>query len=93
MPEKFDWIQLTTDEWLKGELIAMYEDSLEFDSKKFNDVTFDFGDVRQIRSAKPLQIGLLGGYIAWRFHSLAHISPMRSVDSNPLRAAIVRAQY
>ena len=23
MPEAFDWIQLTSDEWLKGELIAM----------------------------------------------------------------------
>ena len=37
MPEKFDWIQLTTDEWLKGELIAMYEDSLELEPKKFDD--------------------------------------------------------
>jgi hypothetical protein len=64
MPEKFDWIQLTTDEWLKGELIAMYKDSLEFDSKKFDNVTFDFADVRQIRSAKPLQIGLVGGGVA-----------------------------
>ena len=64
MPEKFDWIQLTTDEWLKGELIAMYKDSLEFDSARFDDVTFDFGDVRQIRSAKPLEIGLLGGEVA-----------------------------
>ena len=23
-PDKFDWIQLTSDEWLKGEFIALY---------------------------------------------------------------------
>ena len=25
-PDKFDWIQLTSGEWLKGELIALYDD-------------------------------------------------------------------
>jgi len=32
-PDTFDWIQLTSDEWLKGELIALYDGRLEFDSK------------------------------------------------------------
>ena len=32
-PDKFDWIQLTSDEWLKGEFIALYDDALEFDSE------------------------------------------------------------
>ena len=61
MPEKFDWIQLTSDEWLKGEFIAMYGDSLEFDSKEMDLQTFDFGDVRQVLSKGTMQVGLVGG--------------------------------
>ena len=33
----FDWVQLTSGEWLKGELISMYEDSVEFDSDEFDE--------------------------------------------------------
>ena len=32
MLEKYDWLKLTSDEWLKGELIAMYDREFEFDS-------------------------------------------------------------
>ena len=34
--EKFDWVQLTSNEWLKGEIKGMYKDSLEFDSDKLD---------------------------------------------------------
>ena len=39
--ENFDWIQLTSDEWLKGEFIAMYERDLEFDSDELGILTLD----------------------------------------------------
>jgi hypothetical protein len=64
MPETFDWIQLTSDEWLKGEFIAMYDDSLEFDSDELDLLSFDFGDVRQVLSAATMQVGLLDGDVA-----------------------------
>ncbi|MCP4993645.1 MAG: hypothetical protein GY934_07655 [Gammaproteobacteria bacterium] len=32
-PDNYDWIQLVSGEWLKGELIAMYEGTVEFDSE------------------------------------------------------------
>jgi putative salt-induced outer membrane protein YdiY len=64
MPEKFDWIQLKSGEWLKGELIAMYKGQLEFDSAELDRLTFDFGDVRQVLSAAMMQVGLLGGDVA-----------------------------
>jgi hypothetical protein len=47
-PEEFDWIQLTSDEWLKGELKAMYKEKLEFDSDELDLQTFDWEDVRQV---------------------------------------------
>ena len=57
-PDKFDWIQLKSGEWLKGELIALYEDSLEFDSDELNNLTFDFEDVRQVRTGRVVQVRL-----------------------------------
>jgi putative salt-induced outer membrane protein YdiY len=49
--DKFDWLQLTSGEWLKGELRAMYSFSLEFDSDEMGLQKFDWEDVKQIRSA------------------------------------------
>ena len=33
MPDDFDWVQTTSGEWLKGEIVAMYEDTLELTLK------------------------------------------------------------
>jgi hypothetical protein len=56
MPDKFDWIQLTSGEWLKGELIALYDGSLEFDSDELDNLTLDWGDIRQVRTARVVQV-------------------------------------
>jgi hypothetical protein len=56
MPDKFDWIQLTSGEWLKGELIAMYDGSLEFDSDELDDLTLDWEDIREVRTARVVQV-------------------------------------
>ena len=64
MPDKFDWIQLKSDEWLKGEIISMYEEVLEFDSDELDDLTLDWEDVKQIRSARIMQVRFLGNVIA-----------------------------
>ena len=39
--QQFDWLRLTSGEWLKGDIVSMYEDSLEFDSDKFGVKFFD----------------------------------------------------
>jgi len=44
----YDWIQLTSDEWLKGDLEAMYDGKLEFDSDEMDFQEFDWEDVRQV---------------------------------------------
>ncbi len=59
MPDDFDWIQMTSGEWLKGEIIAMYEEELEFDSKEFDEQTLDWEDIQQIRSAQTMQVAFL----------------------------------
>jgi putative salt-induced outer membrane protein YdiY len=46
----FDWIQLKSGEWLKGSIQAMQDRKLEFDSDELKDLTFDWKDIRQVRS-------------------------------------------
>jgi hypothetical protein len=48
-PDEFDWIQLTSGEWLKGELKSLYNQQLEFDSDQLDSMEFDMEDVKQIR--------------------------------------------
>lgn len=63
-PDDFDWVQLTSGEWLRGELIAMYDRSLEFDSEEFDRQTLDWEDVRLIRTANIVQVAFIDGTVA-----------------------------
>lgn len=51
-PETFDWIQLTSGEWLKGDLKVLYNDKLEFDSDELDLLELDWEDVKQVRGHK-----------------------------------------
>jgi len=63
MPDDFDWVQLTSGEWLKGEIIAMYEKTLEFDSDKLKILSLKWKDIVELRSAGPMVIGFEDGEI------------------------------
>ena len=54
--DKFDWIQLESDEWLKGEIIALYSFVLEFDSDELGVLKIDWDDVRRLRSAEHISL-------------------------------------
>lgn len=47
---KFDWIQLTSGEWLKGDFKVLYDYTLEFDSDELDLLEFDFEDVKRLRT-------------------------------------------
>lgn len=49
--DKFDWVQLTSDEWLKGDIISLFNYSLRFDSDELGVMDIDWEDIKQIRSA------------------------------------------
>jgi len=59
--DTFDWIQLKSGEWLKGRLKGMQERTLEFDSEELNELTFDWKDVRQVRSGRILDVLFANG--------------------------------
>jgi len=56
--QAFDWIELESGEWLKGNFKALYEKEVEFDSKEFKLQTFDFDDVRQIRTHRIVTVAI-----------------------------------
>ena len=60
LPDKFDWIQLNSGEWLKGDLKVLYEDKLEFDSDELDLLELDWEDVKQVRGHKPHSVRLEG---------------------------------
>ena len=63
-PDKFDWIQLKSGEWLAGRLIAMYDEELEFDSEELDEQKFDWEDVRQVRTARTVRVAFLDASMA-----------------------------
>ncbi len=50
--KKFDWIRLTSGEWLKGDIISMRNDKFEFDSDEMDDQRFDWEDIAELRSSR-----------------------------------------
>jgi putative salt-induced outer membrane protein YdiY len=59
-PGNFDWIQLTSGEWLKGKLKRLYERKLEFDSDKLDLQEFDWEDVKQVRCPGIFSVRFVG---------------------------------
>ncbi len=57
LPTDFDWIRLPSDEWLKGEVVSMYDGTLEFDSDELGLLSFDFNDIKELRSSRVVQVG------------------------------------
>ncbi len=55
---EFDWVQLTSGEWLKGEIKSMYSETLEFDSDKLDLLSIDMDDVRYLQSFLPILINI-----------------------------------
>lgn len=51
-PGGWDWVRLTSDEWVKGEIVVMRDFELKFDSDEFDIVTFDWEDVAEIVTSR-----------------------------------------
>ncbi len=56
----YDWVRTTSGEWFKGEIKALYNDNLEFDSSEIGLYTFDFDDVTNIKSYNVMSVNIEG---------------------------------
>jgi putative salt-induced outer membrane protein YdiY len=61
MPTQFDWVQLSSGEWLGGELIALYDGTLEFDSEEMGMTKVDWDDVVELRTVQVLEVRPITG--------------------------------
>ena len=50
-PAKWEWVELTTGEWLKGTIKVIRHDNMEFDSDNFDTIEIDMKDVLQTYSS------------------------------------------
>jgi len=57
-PVKYDWVQTKSGEWFKGEIKALYDDKMEFDSDEVGLYTFDFDDITQIKSYHIISVNI-----------------------------------
>ena len=58
--DDYDWVQLISGEWLKGELIGVFNDEVEFDSDILEDLKIDEEDVSRILSPRTLAVRIEG---------------------------------
>jgi len=65
--QKFDWLKLRSGEWLKGDIISMYDDELEFESSEFDTIIFDWEDISELRSRFDQQIRFANGEVKQGF--------------------------
>ena len=56
-----DWVQIGSQEWVKGRFHGMYDREIEFDSTEFDVRTWDWDDILQLRTRDPVEIGLITG--------------------------------
>ena len=57
-PIKDDWIQTKSGEWFKGRIKGLYDDKLEFDSDEIGLYTFDFDDIKRIKSYHMISVNV-----------------------------------
>jgi len=57
-PLKSDWVETTSGEWFRGEIKGLYGDKLEFDSEEIGLYTFDFEDIKRIKSYQIISVNI-----------------------------------
>ncbi|MDO3384990.1 DUF481 domain-containing protein [Gilvimarinus sp. SDUM040013] len=62
----WDWVQLDSGEWLKGEIIGLYDKTLSFDSDFFDELSLDWSDdIVRVLSSQSMAVRLNSGETVW----------------------------
>jgi putative salt-induced outer membrane protein YdiY len=61
--DPLDWVQLSTGEWLRGEIILVRDEVLEFDSEELDEVEIDWVDVAALYSPRVLSVAIRDGEV------------------------------
>lgn len=57
-PIKSDWVETKSGEWFRGKIKGLYNDELEFDSDEVGVYTFNFDDIKAIKSYQILSVNI-----------------------------------
>ena len=60
-PGKYSWVQLDTNEWIKGDIIALYDETLVFDSDHFGKLDLDLDDIRNLHGRGSFAVTFVRG--------------------------------
>jgi len=60
-PGKHSWVQLDTFEWIKGDIIALYSDTLVFDSDHFGDLEIELEDILNVHGRGSFAVTFANG--------------------------------
>lgn len=63
IPKRFDWVLLKKGELLAGDLIAMFQEEIEFDSDEVGLVDIDMKDIREFRTRQKMRVRFKDGII------------------------------
>ena len=63
--DKFDWLKLKSDEWLKGHLNYVQDKKVSFESDKLEDLTLKLKDVRFLFPAEPMFTKFEGSHLVY----------------------------
>lgn len=75
----YDWLRLVSGEWLRGELIGVFGDELEFDSDILDELVIDPEDIDQFYSPRVFAVSIRGReIIAGRVHVKAETVTVRA---------------
>ena len=80
----YDWIQLTSGEWLRGKLDNLFEDELEFDSDILDDLVIDWEDVARVISPRRFGVSIQGR---------GPVSGVVSIDEANIQITIAGQEY
>ncbi|AXV65494.1 DUF481 domain-containing protein [Pseudoalteromonas lipolytica] len=81
---QFDWVRLNSGEWLKGELIAMYDKELEFDSDVLDTLVIDREDIYMIVSDRHHTV---------RFNDGTELSGTLNISGGYVKVGDLPAKY
>ncbi|MCP8898385.1 DUF481 domain-containing protein [Gilvimarinus xylanilyticus] len=85
----WDWLQLDSGEWIKGEIIGLYDKTLTFDSDHFKEQTLDWdSDVNRLLSARSMSVRLNTGETVY---GPVVIDETHLIFSSPVAAQYPRA--
>ena len=59
--DEFSWVRLDSGEWLKGELVALYDDTLVFDSDHFGVLNIDLDDIDAVHGQGTFTVSFNDG--------------------------------